>query len=107
MDEETIFEAAIALVIIFMAFNYLYPGAAFFTTLITITAVVGVLMFLKGVFQYLAYKNKENLWAGAILVVMVIILFGGLNTVLDAFKFVAAFVLVAIDKGLTYLASLV
>lgn len=107
MDEETIIEFAIALVIIFGAFNYLYPGAAFFTTLVTITALLGVLLFLKGVVQYLIGKNKENIWAGAILIMLVVILYGGLQTVINAFGFVAAFVLAFIDKGLAYLASLV
>lgn len=107
MDEETIIEFAIALVIIFGAFNYLYPGAAFFTTLVTITALLGVLLFLKGVVQYLIGKNKENIWAGAILIMLVVILYGGLQTAINAFGFVAAFVLAFIDKGLAYLASLV
>jgi hypothetical protein len=107
MDEETIIEFAIALVIIFGAFNYLYPGAAFFTTLVTITALLGVLLFLKGVVQYLIGKNKENIWAGAILIMLVVILYGGLQTSINAFGFVAAFVLAFIDKGLAYLASLV
>ena len=107
MDEETIYEFAIALVIIFMAFNYLYPGAAFFTTLITAIALLGVVLFIKGLIQYVAGKNKENIWAGTILIMLVVILFGGLPTVINAFKFVAAFVLIVIGNGLTYLASLV
>ena len=107
MDEETIYEFAIALVIIFGAFNYLYPGAAFFTTLVTAVALLGVVLFVKGLLQYLAGNNKENIWAGAILIMFVVILYGGLPTVINAFKFIAAFVLVFIDNGLTYLASLV
>jgi len=107
MDDETIYEFAIALVIIFGAFNYLYPGAAFFATLVTAVALIGVVLFLKGLLQYLAGKNKENIWAGAILVIFVVILYGGLPTVINAFKFIAAFVLGFIDNGLTYLASIV
>lgn len=107
MDDETVYEFAIALVIIFGAFNYLYPGAAFFTTLVTVVALIGVVLFVKGLLQYLAGKNKENIWAGAILIMLVVILYGGLPTVINAFKFIAAFVLVFIDHGLTYLASLV
>ena len=107
MDDETIYEFAIALVIIFGAFNYLYPGAAFFATLVTIVALIGVILFVKGLLQYLAGKNKENIWAGAILIVFVVILYGGLPTVVNAFKFVLAFVLGFVDNSLTYLASLV
>jgi hypothetical protein len=107
MDEETIYEFAIALVIIFGAFNYLYPGAAFFATLVTAVALLGVVLFVKGLLQYMAGNNKENIWAGAILVIFVIILYGGLPTVINAFGFIASFVLGFIDKSLTYLASIV
>jgi len=107
MDDETIYEFAIALVIIFGAFNYLYPGAAFFATLVTAVALIGVILFVKGLLQYLAGKNKENVWAGAILILFVVILYGGLPTVINAFKLIAAFVLVFIDKSLMCLASLV
>jgi len=107
MDEETFVEFGIGMVIIFSIFNYLYPAAHFFLFLITAIAVIGVFLFLKGLLQYVASGHKDNIWAGMVFIMIIVILFGGLNIVLDAFRFVLSFALTVVDNGLSYLASLV
>lgn len=105
MDEETIYEFGIAIVIILSIFNFLHPGADFIAIAVIIIALIGVFLFLKGLAQYVIGKEKENIWAGVILIMIVAVLFGGLSTVLDAFRLVLSVGLTAIDHGLSWMAS--
>ena len=107
MDEETAYEFGLGIVIIFAIFNYLYAGATFLATLIAIVAIVGVILLLKGLVQYLVGKNKENIWAGTIFIIILVIMFGALPTVLKAFGFILALAVGLVNGGLAYLASLV
>ncbi len=107
MDEETFVEFGIGIVIIFSIFNYLYPAAHFFLFLMAALALVGVFLFLKGLLQYAASGHKDNIWAGTVFIIILVLLFGGLATVVDSFRFVLSFALSVIDNGLSYLASLV
>jgi len=107
MDEETAYEFGLAIVIIFAIFNYLYAGATFLATLIAIVAIVAVILLLKGLVQYLVGKNKENIWAGTIFIMILVIMFGALPTVLKALGFILALAVGLVKGGLAYLASLV
>ena len=105
MDEETVFEFGIAIVIILGIFNYLYAGSTFFAVLVKLIAVVGVLLLLIGLAQYFVNGSKDNVWSGTILIMVIVVLFGGLPYVLTALKYVLAIVLAVLENGLDYLAS--
>jgi len=106
MDDETAYEFGIGIVIIFGIFNYLYSGAQFFLTLISLVAIIGVVLLLKGLAQYLASNKTENIWAGTIFIMILVMLFGGLGTVLNAFNFVFSMAFSVLSSGLAWLASL-
>jgi uncharacterized membrane protein HdeD (DUF308 family) len=107
MDAETAYEFGLGLVIVLGAFNYLYPGADFFVTMVALVAVFGVILFLKGIAEYLAQDGEVgNVWAGAMFIMVVAMLFGGLPIVIQAFNYVLSFGMSVLDHGVSYLASL-
>ena len=101
MDEETVFEFGIAIVIILGIFNYLYAGSTFLAVLVKLIAVLGVVLLLFGIAQYFLKGSKDNVWSGTILIMIIVVLFGGLPYVLTALKYVLAIGLTILENGLT------
>lgn len=107
MDEDTFIEFGLAIVVLFTGFGYIFQGADFITFLITALCFLGIFLFLLGLVQYVAIKKKDNIWAGIVFITIVVVLFGGLPTVVSTFKYIASFIAVSLDKGISYIASLV
>ena len=106
MDEDSIYEFAIGIVVVLGIFNYLYPGANFIATFTIIVVLAGILLLIKGLAQYSVSNEKNNIWAGAAFLMIIAILFGGLNTVLNGMGFALHFGLSALSSGLAWLATI-
>lgn len=90
MDDAKSYELLIGIFIVFIMFNYLYPGTAFYTMLFGVVALVGVIFFLRGTVAWIFGKGTGSMWIGAAICFMLIILFNGFNVIISAFNLVLA-----------------
>ncbi|MEM0372397.1 MAG: hypothetical protein QXO69_00945 [archaeon] len=88
MDDSTFFEFTLAFIIAFLGLNYIIPGAYFVSFLFSCVALVAVFFFLKGCAEFVFGKGTSRLLMGAAMCVVIIVLFGGTNAVLGAFRFI-------------------
>jgi hypothetical protein len=90
MDEGTLAELALGMVMVFGVFMYLYPGTQMMGFLIAAAAFVGVIYFVRGVIEFALGKPGGiiNFWAGVVFIVMVILLYGGMPYVMKMFSYV-------------------
>lgn len=76
----------LGIIVILAIFNYLYYGTELYGTLLTLAGFIGVLLLIKGVWDYFIHGILTTFWTGSGVCIALILLFDGLQIVLNAFS---------------------
>jgi hypothetical protein len=110
MNEDTAFQLAIMTFVVFVSFEYLFPGAAWFPMLIMIAAFVGAFYLIRGVIEFFfRHEHGEmNFWAGVFFFLIIIVFFSAMPQAMFATKTILALIgsslIIAAKSGLALLA---
>lgn len=77
---------AIGVFIVFSIFSYLYPGSAFYGTLVVLVSFAAVFMIVKGIWDYFLHGSLTNFWSGSAVSLVLVLFFDGLPVILSAFR---------------------
>lgn len=90
MEDEKAYELLIGIIIVLIAFNYLYSGTAFYSSLIIFIALVGVIFFIRGVIEWFFGRGTHSMLVGAAICFTLMVLFNGFSVVLNVFNILVA-----------------
>ena len=94
MDVDTGYELVLGMIIVFLVFNYLSPGV--YTGLVFLAGLVGAFYLVYGVLDFVRGNGVSNFWAGVMIIVILAVLFKGMQVVLNGLSLILGFLMVFI-----------
>lgn len=78
------YQVTLGIFLVLAIFNYLYKGSSVYAYLLVFSAIVGVLMLIKGFWDLFLKNELHALWTGTAICLIIILFFDGLSVVLGA-----------------------
>lgn len=78
------YQLTLGIFLVLAIFNYLYKGSSVYAHLLVFSAVVGVLLLMKGLWDLFFKGELHAFWTGTAICLIIILFFDGLPVVLGA-----------------------